>query len=145
MAIYDQVSRHDGYIDITVYSATAISAGYAVEWTTVTGQPFAVQLVTDGGGSEAFAGITTTNIVAGGYGTICILGPCVAVAKELITQGTIVRASDATGHMGKMIKLVKTGNLEAVRVVGTCIQASTADTDYFEILVAPSCVTTDAP
>lgn len=145
MAVYDQVSRHDGYIDITVYSAAALSAGYAVEWATVSGQEFAVALVADGGGSENFAGITVTDIPAGGYGRICVLGPCVAVAKEAIAQGQTVRASDATGHMGKSIALAKTGDLEAVRTIGTALTASDADTDYFELLVAPACVTTAAP
>lgn len=144
MAVYDQVARHAGYLDITVYAAAAIDVGLAVNWATVSGQALAVALPTNGGGSETFAGIVTTAIPAGGYGKICILGPCVALAHEAIAQGDMCQVYDVTSHLGQIFKMVKTGNQEALRVIGTAMTASTTDGDYFELLLVPSCTTTAA-
>jgi hypothetical protein len=68
----------------------------------------------------------------------------VASAHEAIAQGDIVQVYDVTGHLGQVFKFIKTDTKEAVRVIGTCMVASTADDDYLELLLVPSAATTAA-
>ncbi|MFA4900957.1 MAG: hypothetical protein WC563_15670 [Brevundimonas sp.] len=140
MVQYAEVTRtNDGAdsVDIPMYnnSATAIGAGLGVLYETVTGKPRAVALPTNGGGVARSAGVTVTSIPAGGYGMVCVLGPVLMVAHDVILPGEFVEIKDVTAHLGE-------GKLAVVTAshcsLGYCLQASGVDSDIFEVFVSPN-------
>lgn len=140
MTQYAEVTRtNDGAdsVDLPCYnnSATAIGAGLGVLYETVTGRPRSVVLPTNGGGVERTAGVTVTAIPAGGYGMVCVNGPALMIAHDVIVPGEFVEIKDVTAHLGEGKKAVVTATHSSL---GYCLQASGADSDIFEVFVSPN-------
>lgn len=134
MAQYAEVTVLDGAKVVTVFNnaVTAISAGYAVLYETVSGYPRAVKLPTGSGGTARLAGVTLTSIPAGGYGLIVVHGPAQMYGHEAIATGQFVQVSDTTSHLGEGIVAVLTASGQNL---GECLQACGADGDLFEVFV----------
>lgn len=115
-----------------------ISDKYAVLYETVSGYEHAVVLPTASGGVARTAGIAVGDIPAGGYGTICIEGPALAVAGGALTTGALVMVSDTTGHMGEAKAIVTTATSEAL---GHCLTAAAAQGDTFVVHVNKTVIT----
>lgn len=125
---------------MTVYNndSSDISDKYGVLWETVSGKEHAVVLPTASGGVARTAGIAVGKIPAGGYGTICIKGPALAVAGGALATGDLLMLSDTTAHMGEAKAIVTTATSEAL---GKCLTAAAAQGDTFVVDVNPSVIT----
>jgi len=147
MANYSQLARKEQPgADYRCFnnSATEIPAKYCVLLETVSGYEHAVALPTNGGGSEKLFGVTVTAIPAAGWGTVRHFGEAVVVAHEAVAAGETVSCYDVTAHLGEVIKLVKTGNLEATKTLGECIVPADGDSQDCVVFINISRVTTDA-
>ncbi|MFA4900958.1 MAG: hypothetical protein WC563_15675 [Brevundimonas sp.] len=133
MANYAEITRtNDGNdsVDVMCYSALAISAGYAVNYETVAGYSRAVKLPT--ASTDRTAGVTVTDIAAGGYGLVCIHGPVVMYGHEPIATGEHVEVGLVALSMGEAIIGVATTTHQ---LLGFCLQPCVADGDKCEVFV----------
>lgn len=139
MANYNQaVSASANSTTKAVYNAsgTDIPAGILVssdDGNRKSGEGEAVKVFATGAAVTYLQGVTTTTIPAGGWGSICVLGPCVCLAKEAIISGKMVQVATDNGNEGKAMNVA-----DAVAHVSQCagraLTPATASGDYFELL-----------
>lgn len=135
MANYAEVTRTNNgndSVDVEVYSALAISAGYGVNYETVAGKARAVKLPT--ASTDRTAGVTVTDIPAGGYGIVCIHGPAVMYGHVPLATGEFVQLGLVGGSMGEAVAAEATTTHQ---LLGYVLQPCVADGDKFEVFVNP--------
>ena len=148
-SIFNQISRHGGYIDITVKNtgSTTISPGLFVQAeTTDTGLDYPhVKAIAASDTVTLLAGVAVDTIVAGGFGRVCVHGPAVVLCGAALSMFQCVQTLLGGGSCdGKAIALVTTSTQEAVPSCGFMLTPSAGDADYAEMFVHLAPVTTAA-
>lgn len=149
MAIYDQITRHGGFVDIVCKNtgATSITAGLVVQFEdgdTGTDYPH-VKAIAASDTVVRLAGVAVDTIAAGAAGRICVHGPAVALASAAFYQGQLLQTLMSGGSCdGKVLSHFDTTTQEAVQIVGRALTPSSAASDYVEVFVNICPVTTAA-
>ena len=147
--VFDQISRHGGYTDITVKNtgATTITAGLVVQAeTTDTGTDYPhVKAIAASDTVTLVAGVAVDTIVAGAYGRVCVHGPAVVLCNAVMDQFQFVQTLLGGGSCdGKAIALATSSTQEAVHSLGFLLTPSGGTGDYAEMFVQLAPVTTAA-
>lgn len=125
---------------LTVYNnaSTDIPDKTAVLYETVSGEARAVVIPTAAGGVARTAGVAVGKIPTKGYGTICVMGPALALAGGALATGDLVMISDTSAHMGEAKAIVTSATSESL---GKTILAAAAQGDTFVVDVNPGVIT----
>jgi hypothetical protein len=147
--IFNQITRHGAYTDITVKNtgATSITAGLFVQFeTSDTGSDHPhVKAIAAGDTVTSIAGVAVDTIAAGAYGRVCVHGSAAVLCNAVLNAGAFVQTLLGGGSCdGKAIALVVASTQEAVPCCGMLLTPSGGTGDYAELYVNISPVTTAA-
>lgn len=148
-SIFNQLSRHGGYVDITMKNtgATAITAGLAVQAeATDAGTDYPhVKAIAAADTVTQIMGVAVENIAAGASGRVCVHGSAIMLANGAIVQGEFVQTLLSGGACdGKAITLNRGDTKEALPIIGQALTPAAGADDYLEVFVHIVPVTTAA-